>query len=385
MNKTLTPEQKANLIVRKTGLNENKDFRGNTVYSIRSDFKLPTTREADVYYETLYQTVVSQSVVGKMRGLDILESAFETKPMINGILEIFYQGLFEVEDYAKEVTIANFNAEENDKYQLQARIDYKKRTKIKVPREDLIQAFSSTIRLSEFVDNMIMNAVETFKDLYMGYKTRIITDEKLIDGSINLISPVYDKYFDTTTIKADKTTFIPNLMKAVKRLLLSLKTPSNDHLAITNPRIKYASGSDKWTGYISPKLYAEIAEWKAVTFNFEQLNINIEFKPLDYAKVDGVTIAEANKIDIALVSEGALIQGFQIEDYSEVFQVPGMASVMYVNNWFGFATIPTKPKYMFKSIDTAFKGKITAFNNAVEADPNEPTRKLWQIEVVDVT
>ncbi len=377
--------KKASLIAKATNLNVGKDITGNTVYGIRSDFKLPTKREADAYYETLYQTIVSQSVVDEMGKLDTLDSQFKKVEMINGIMEIFYQGLLEVEDFNKETTIGDFNADENDKYQLSTRLTFKKKVKLSVPRQELIQAFSSSSRLAGFVDNMILQIARTFDDLFMSHKAQIITDEKLIDATSELISPVYDKYFNTTTIKGTPATYVGKLLEKVKQVLMSLATPSNQHLAITNPRIKYSGGGDTFTILISSKNRALIAGWEAVTYNWEKLGITVNTRTIDFDLVDGVTKTEADKIDLVILSSGCLVQGFQVDSYSEVIQTPNMKSLMVLNNWFGYASIPTKPKYMFKQVDATLKGKIDAYNLTVDDDPNDTTRKLWQIEIVDVT
>ncbi len=381
----MNTNKKAEIIAKATGLHSGKDLNGKTVYSIRSDFNLPTTREADAYYETLYQTIVSQKVVDNMGKLDTLASQFKKVEMINGIMEIFYQGLLEVEDFTKTTTIDDFNAEENDKYQLATKQTFKKRVKLAVPREQLIQAFSSNTRLAGFVDNMILQIARTFDDLFMSHKTQIICDEKLIDSTSELISPVYDKYFNTTTIKGTPATYVGKLLEKVKQVLMSLATPSNSHLAITNPRIKYSGGGDTFTVLISSKNRALIAGWEAVTYNWEKLGISVKTKTIDFDLVDGVTKAEADKIDLVILSAGCLVQGFQVDNYSEVIKTPNMKSLMVLNNWFGYASIPTKPKYMFKQVDATLKGKIDAYNLTVANDPNDVTRKLWQIAVIDVT
>ncbi len=377
--------KKASVVAKATKLNVGKNIQGDTVFSIRSDFKLPTVREADAYYETLYQTIVSQKIIDNMGKLDTLANQFQKVEMINGIMEVFYQGLLEVEDFTKTTTIGDFNAEENDKYQLATRQTFKKRVKLSIPRESLIQAFSSSSRLANFVDNMILQIARTFDDLFMQHKTQIITDEKLIDPTSELITPVYDKYFNTTALKAAPDTYIPKLLENVKRVLMSLATPSNQHLAITNKRIKYSGGGDTFTILISSKNRALIAGWEAVTYNWEKLGITVKTQTIDFDLIEGVTKSESDKIDLIILSSGCLVQGFQVDNYSEIIKTPNMKSLMVLNNWFGYASIPTKPKYMFKQVDAALKTKIDDYNLTVDADPNHPTEKLWQIEVIDLT
>ncbi len=354
-------------------------FAGNTTFSIstvNSRFAPPTGAEIDHYYSVLFTRIVSQQVFNNFGELDILQGTFSNRPFINGIFEIFYQGLLEVQDYSKEITIKDFNSEENDKYQLSSSITFRKYVKLTIPRQAILTSFTSNQALVDFVEDMIMQIVKTFADYYFKQKAAVLADEKLLDATKETISPVYDKYINTTGLNIEKK------LQLIKQTLLSLQTPSNDHLGITNPKIKYSSSGDTLYIIFPAKERALIASFNAQTYNYEQLGFTVKTKTLDFNLVDDLDKTEAAKISFIILSEKALIQGFQIESASSILNLPKMQSIMETHNWYGFASLPVYPKYMFKEVDSSLETKITDFNNSVPADPNDTSRKLWQISYI---
>lgn len=290
------------------------------------------TELSDVYYPTLFQHVVSQQVNDGIRGF-ALEGVFLKEDWINGIKEYLSNGISDLYDYDKVITIDDWNPTDPPQNVIKYSIDFLKYSSEKISKVQILQAFTNPSTLEIFVNQIIKRMTDTWRYFLQNEKAKILAGD---DSAVLQI--VWDEIIDTTGMST------LDVVELATHYMESFKTASPDWLALINNKFIYSATPIDIKLIMRPFFKASLARESSSLFNYNQL-ITDKFRNAPTIDLLKAGIAESG-IRLWLMDNGAIREGYQIEDVNWDFRAPKLQRVMEIHNWVGFAAIPT----LYKSI-----------------------------------
>lgn len=301
---------------------------------------IPNGQEiTDVYYPTLFQKVIAQSVedqLGKVKGL---ENVFNRETWENGVKEYSMVGLFTDNDYAKEITIGDLNADDPTMEVLKFAVDQFKYVKAQLTADQVIQAFTTPATLETFVGLILKRLLDTFAVKFQNIKAKIILQQE--DA---LVQIGYDTIVDTTDMSTEE------ILTLATEIVTGLETASADHLALTDDTIVYSADKSNLSIIKGTKFNSEIEMGiSAKLFGAENLSIlKVENDNLAFDKIAGIDADAASRFKMAIIDKRALKMGLQLNNESWTVKLPKRQQLNEVHYWYGFGALPNYAKIIFQ-------------------------------------
>lgn len=346
-----TPEEiisnNTEVILETLGLDISKEELSGSEF-ITKDSKLLTRAEVmDTYYPTLVSKIVSQEVIKFFRGAKGLNKVFTKEYWVNGLKDIVYLGQLEVNDYGREITIADFNADDPTISEYVIKVDKRKLTKLVRPTSEIITAFTNPAKLTDFVMLLLNQLTDTFEKLFQDEKALI-----LAEGADAPIALVPDVVVDTTDLETE------DILKSMSEKIESFETASNEHTAIglADESLVYSGRKENLVIVYNNKFKQDIKyDVQAKLFHSESALLDLESETIDFSKIKGMDATAADSIKGFIIDKNALLHGFQLDEVGNVINLPKLQTLIENHNWYGYARLENYPVIVFKDVSEPVK------------------------------
>lgn len=302
----------------------------------------PQIADNDIYYSMLYTRIVNQKVQEIMEGgAQLLGNSFNEEEWQNGVKELIFNALPELNDYKTSVSIDEWNPAQSNSYTQVFNIDFRKVSREKFDQLGIISVFTNPAKLGEFVNDRIANLSKAHSLFIQNEQAKI-----LLNDPNAVLKIEYDKTIST----AGKSTI--EVMRQVNEIGASFQTASNQHIAFgtKDKDIVYSGSIDDLVMIITPSFLGAIqTDVELNQYNPNALVHKVDKFVLDFEKIEGIDQTLAGEILFVLMDKKALMRGYQLKGTNWDYKAPNGQLVREIHNWFGFGRNPIKPIYLFTS------------------------------------
>jgi len=292
----------------------------------------------DIYYPDLMDRVVTQQVQDSFRQIFKLLDVVDKEFWINGLKEQFFNGIYNVGSYNKQITISDFNPADEKQYQILYSIDKRDIISKKITKIAIIAAFTSPAKLEQFVNNEIAYMLKT-----QNLRKQNEYGKILCNDSGAFFQMTYDLIVDTTGATSE------DVIRLVKYEVYRKGTPSSNHLALDDDTIIYSANPDDlelvydadFKTNVDLDIEAKLFHPSAIVTSLKEKVVSFK----DIGLADDTTIPK-----IILKDKRSIVLGHQVEDAMWNLRVPKAQQLYELHNWWGFAVYPNYYKSIFLDV-----------------------------------